>query len=142
APAGFSPKPYPARYQIPTMSSGLPIAKKEARSERSSRLPRRPGACSWTCAAFAGDAGRAVRAGMSPVYSDARSDRMAFIGLYNGCVAMKARSDSKAPPVVEQASAQDHERMRSLGRWKHESHAEVLAEHLRLGGRARLEAAV
>jgi len=57
---------------------------------------------------------------------------MGPIGLYDRCVATKARSDSKAPPVVEQASAQDHERMRSLGRWKHESHAEAQREHLAL----------
>jgi hypothetical protein len=54
---------------------------------------------------------------------------------------MKARSNSMPQPL-ERASEHDREYMRSLGRWKHESHAEVLAEHLRLGGRARLEAAV
>ena len=59
------------------------------------------------------------------------ADRMAAIGLYNRRVATKARSSSTAQPV-ERASAHDREYMRRLGRWKHESHAEVQREHLAL----------
>jgi hypothetical protein len=42
------------------------------------------------------------------------------------------------PKVTER----DREHMRKLGRWKHESHAEALREHLALSGTERLAAAV
>jgi hypothetical protein len=50
--------------------------------------------------------------------------------------------DTTDAPSPERVSEHDREYMRRIGRWKHESHALALAQHLALSGTERLVTSV